>query len=91
MRPMVPLVEAADYVYFAGIRCPEAEASASLAIDLQEMSSHFFVNAIVAALIEQITVVGGEQANVVSGRSGIGELAHDVLVCRDLVYQSHAI
>src|ERR1700722_2453019 len=73
MRSRIPSVEAADHRQRPRIRRPYAEDRASYAIVRDEVRAHFFVNAIVAAFIEQVKVLVGEKP-----RGGEGQVrAHE--------------
>ena len=61
MSARIPAVKAANHRYLAGIRRPHAEDDAFLPVARNQMSAHGFVQAIVAALVEQVEVLVGEQ------------------------------
>src|SRR5271154_3111001 len=61
VRAWIPRVEAADYRNQARIRCPHAEHCSSLSVAQNQMSAHGFVKAIVAALVEKVKILIGEQ------------------------------
>ena len=63
---VVPGVEAADYKNIARIRSPNAEHSTRGALRLHQVRSHFFVNAVMAALIKEVEVLGGQQGYVLA-------------------------
>ena len=61
MRLGSPIVEAAHDGEGARVRRPHAENGAGLAIVGDKMSSHLFVEAVVAAFVEKVEVLVGEK------------------------------
>ena len=72
MRLRIPSVEAADDRDRPRIRRPYAEDGAGLAVVRDEMGAHLFVDAVVAALVEEVEVLVGEEL----GRGEGGVRAH---------------
>ena len=71
----IPVIEAADDRNRARIRRPHAEDGAGFAVRVIEMGAHLVVHAIVAALVEEIEILVGEQLNgagCVAGAVGVG-------------------
>ena len=58
----IPAVEAADHRNLARIRRPDAEGCARFAALRGEVRSQLFVDAVVAAFVEEIEILIGEQA-----------------------------
>ena len=61
MRLGIPTVETAHDRNRSGIRRPDAEDGAGFAIVRDEMGSHLFVQAIVAALVKKVEILVGEK------------------------------
>ena len=66
----IPPIEVADNRDRARVRRPHAEDRASLVFVGREVSSYFVVDAIVAALIEEIEIVLGQKMGL-ANHSGI--------------------
>ncbi len=82
MRLGIPVIEAADDRDGARVWRPYAEDGASFAVMRDEMGSHLVVHAVVAALVEEIEILVGEELNGV-GYGGAGGVGHE----RGLVYR----
>ena len=82
-----PLIEAADDRDGACVGCPHAEDGAGLAIVGDEMGSHLFVHAVIAALVEEVEVLVGEKLR--GGDGGLGTHALGRNACA-LVYRRRA-
>src|ERR1700678_2440129 len=88
MRVCIPVVEAADHGNHACIGSPHAEHDASLAIPREQVSAYGFVETIVAALVEEVKILVGEQAQGI--RDGGGNLWHfRFLVYRKMCKKTH--
>src|ERR1700677_3964878 len=88
MRFSIPVVETADHGNHAGIRSPDAEHGAGLAIPREQVSPYGFVEAIVAALVEEVEILIGEQGRRI--RDGDGNLRHfRFLVYRKMGKKTH--
>src|SRR5271165_469069 len=72
MRLGIPAVEAADHRHRSRIRRPHAEDGAGLALVRGEVRAHLVVNAVIAALVEEVEILVGEKLR---GSEG-GILAH---------------
>jgi hypothetical protein len=57
----IPSIKAADYGNGTGVRGPDAEDRARLAVVSDEVGAHFLVEAVVAALVEKIQVLVGKK------------------------------
>ena len=68
MAARAPRVEAADHRNQARVWRPDAEHHTGLAVPGDQVSAHSFVHAVVAALIEQVEILLGEQRLAFSGR-----------------------
>lgn len=86
MRLGIPAIEPADHGDRAGIWRPHAENGAGYAVVGNEMGSHLVVHAVVAALIEEIEVLVGEELHGV-GDGGFEDVGHR----RGLVYRKECI
>src|ERR1700690_2038646 len=62
----IPAVEVSDHGNVAGVRSPDAEDDALHSLRFHDVGAHLLVNAIVAALVEQVKIVGSQQGNVVA-------------------------
>ena len=85
MRSWIPAVEAAHDRDGPRIRCPHAEDGAGFAVVRDQVRSHLFVHAVVAAFVEEVEILIGEKL-----RAGDGWLGAHAL-CRNacaLVYRS---
>jgi hypothetical protein len=65
----IPFVEAADDRDRAGVGSPDAEDGSRLAVVFGEVGSHFVVDAVVAALVEEVEVLVGEEVG--GGEGGV--------------------
>ena len=68
----IPPVEAANHRHLASIGRPDAEHGALHSLGLHQVRAHFFVNPVVAALVEQVEILRGQQGDVVSNARGFG-------------------
>jgi hypothetical protein len=66
VRRVTPTVEIARHRDLASSWRPNAKGNAGLAIGIYKMSSQLVVNAVVTALVVQVEVLVGEQAEIVS-------------------------
>src|SRR5208282_52684 len=66
MRRSVPAIKVADHRHVPRVRSPDAEDRAPRTTRIYHVRAHFFVNAIVAALVEQMKIFGGQQRNIVA-------------------------
>lgn len=57
MNFRIPSVKVSDHGHSASVRSPNAEDGARLSVVSGEMGTHLVVDAIVAALVEQVEVV----------------------------------
>src|ERR1700690_969714 len=71
MRVGIPVIEAADDSDVVRVGSPDAEDSTLGSVGLDQVCAHFFVEAIVAAFVEQVKIFGGQQGNVVADRGGV--------------------
>jgi len=60
MRAVVPAVKTSNHINFACVRSPHAETRALFPIRLDHVRTHFVVNAVVTAFVEQIEVFRSE-------------------------------
>ena len=67
---MIPAVEVAHHENFAGCRSPYRKVRTLLALGAHKVSAHFFVQAVVTPLVEEIEVLVTEKAYIMTGRSG---------------------
>ena len=65
-----PLVEIADDADGSGVRRPDGEVDAAAALALPAMGAQFFVELEVAALLEEVDVVLGQQGIFLAGVVG---------------------
>src|SRR5579863_5291908 len=72
MRFGIPSIETANHRDRARVGCPHAENSPALAVVGRQVSSHFVVKAVVAALVEQVEIVLGEELRPSGRERGIG-------------------
>src|SRR5580692_11176092 len=79
MRFRVPSVESADHREGSSVGCPHAEDGPSLSIVGNKVRSHFFVKAVVAALVEEIEVLIGQELRGGDSR-GTGVWGHRTTV-----------
>ena len=86
MRLGIPAIKAAYDGNGTRVGRPHAEDGAGYAIVRDEMGSHLVVHAIVAALVEEVKILLGEELNGV-GYGGIGRVGH----ARRLVYRKDCI
>ena len=67
----IPVVKAADHRNLASIRRPHTEDRSLFSVARDQVSAHRLVEAIVAALVEQVKILIGEQRHSVrSGGNG---------------------
>src|SRR5579872_938607 len=86
MRFGIPPVKIAHHRNRAGIGRPYAEDSAGLPLIAGQMRTDLVVNAVMAALIEEVEVVLGEQLGRAANSRGCGGIGH----LRRLVYRKTA-
>src|SRR5919108_666571 len=90
MRPVVPPIKVAHHEDLAGSGSPYRKVRTLPAIGIHKVSAEFFVQAIVTALVEEIEVLVGEKAYIMTGRSdGVhGVCAPNRYRNKPLVYRS---
>ena len=64
----IPTVEISNHGNFPRIRGPDPKASPRLPIHRHGMRTQFFIDAVVAALIEEIEILLTKQADIAAGR-----------------------
>src|SRR5579862_630442 len=71
IRLELPVIEVADDGHLAGIRSPHTENCPSFALARDEMRTHGLVKTIVAAFVEQVEILIGEQGSAIRSEAGL--------------------
>ncbi len=66
MRLRVPVIEAADHRYVAGVGSPDSEDGALGSFGFDDVRAQLVVDAVMAAFVEQVEIFGGQQGDVVA-------------------------